>query len=230
LLFKLLRLTIYAACRCYFRIEFRGAEGVPTEGPVIIAPNHVSYLDPIWVSLPVGRRLRYMTWDRMFAVPVLGPLMRAFGAFPVKVETGDRAALRLSLTHLRSGGALMVFPEGSRSRTGGTQPFKPGVIRLALDTRAPIVPVTIIGGYRAFSPWHRFPRPRKVSIIFHAPLNVGPPADLSESKDHLREQCRQLERIVTAALPAGPVPGLTRDPQLPARGSVKAGIHTRSSD
>ena len=207
MLFELLRLTIYAICRCYFRIEFRGAEVVPTEGPVIIAPDHVSYLDPIWVSLPVGRRLRYMTWDRMFTVPVLGPLMRAFGAFPVKVETGDRAALRLSLTHLRSGGALMVFPEGSRSRTGGTQPFKPGVIRLALDTRAPIVPVTIIGGYRAFSPWYRFPRPRKVSVIFHGA------ADRRAARRPVREQ----------GPPAGTVPATRADRHRGSAGRARPG-------
>jgi len=101
LLFQLLRGTLYLISRLYFRIEFHGLAEVPREGPLIIAPNHGSYLDPIWVSLPLPRRFRYMTWDRVVAAPLLGRLVRALGAFPVKADTGDRAALRLSLEHLR---------------------------------------------------------------------------------------------------------------------------------
>jgi len=211
LFFQLLRLTLYVICRLYFRIEFRGAAGVPREGPVIIAPNHASYLDPMWVSLPFRRRLRYMTWDRLFAVPLLGPLVRALGAFPVKPESGDRAALRHSLDHLRAGGAMMIFPEGGRTRTGDLMPFKPGVVRLALDAQAPILPVTIIGAFEAFSPFHRFPRPHKVIIIYHSPLHLSPPSDPAAVKEYMRQQADRLQRIV-----AGPLSIITPAPQAQA--------------
>jgi 1-acyl-sn-glycerol-3-phosphate acyltransferase len=203
LLFQLLRRALYLMARFYFRIEFHGLAEVPRGGPLIIAPNHSSYLDPIWASLPLPRRLRYMTWDRVVAVPLLGRLARAFGAFPVKLETGDRAALRLALEHLRSGGALMIFPEGGRSRTGEVMPFKPGVIRLALDAQAPILPVTIIGGFDAFSAFHRFPRPSKVIVVYHPPLKLSPPADEAEVKNYLRQQAARLQQIVASALPLG---------------------------
>jgi 1-acyl-sn-glycerol-3-phosphate acyltransferase len=163
---------------------------------VIIAPNHASYLDPIWVSLPLRRKLRYMTWERMFRVPILGPLMRAFGAFPVRVELGDRGAIRHSMEHLRSGGALMIFPEGARTRTGQMMPFKPGVIQLALLTGAPIIPVTIIGGYRVLSPWHRIPRPLKVKLYYHEPLQVRPGSGEPGTKEYLHEQAAVLRSIV----------------------------------
>ena len=200
--YQLVRLITYVICRLYFRLEFRGLGEVPREGPLIIAPNHASYLDPIWVSVPFRRRLRYMTWDRMFAVPLLGPLIRAFGGFPVKVESGDRAALRQALNHLRQGGALVIFPEGGRTRTGKMMPFKPGVIRLALDAQAPILPVTIIGGFEAFSPFHRFPHPRKVMIVYHAPLILTPPVEAAEIKDYLRQQSDRLQQIVASASPS----------------------------
>ncbi|MCI0338827.1 MAG: 1-acyl-sn-glycerol-3-phosphate acyltransferase [Acidobacteria bacterium] len=202
-LFTLSRIFVAAVFRLYFRTEYEGVEKVPQEGAMILAPNHVSYLDPIWVSLPFERPLRYMTWSKMTRVPLFGPLMRAYGAFPVKLEnaSGDRAALRNSLKQLRAGGGLMIFPEGARTRTGKLMPFKPGVIRLALDTNVPIVPVTIIGGYQAYSPHHFFPRPYKLKVVYHEPIKLTPPGDDSEYKDYTREQTERLRAIVASALP-----------------------------
>lgn len=212
--YHLLRHFVHAVCAVYFRIEFHGAERVPRDGPVIVAPNHSSYADPIWVSIPIPRRLRYMTWDRMMRVPLLGPLMRAFGSFPVNVDAGDRSALRFSLEHLRSGGALMIFPEGSRTRTGEIQPFKPGVIRLALETGAPIIPVTIVGAYDAYSPQHKFPRPRKLRLYYHEPVRlprlVGK-ANKDELKEYMREQAARLHDIVAGRVPEENALGGRRD-------------------
>jgi 1-acyl-sn-glycerol-3-phosphate acyltransferase len=199
--FILSRWLLLTLCKLYFRVEFEGQDYVPLKGPVILAPNHVSYLDPIWISLAVKRPLRYMTWDRMFKVPLLGPLMRAYGAFPVNVEKGDRAALKHSLLHLRAGGGLVIFPEGGRTRSGELMPFKPGVIRLALDTQVSVIPVSIIGGYRAFSPHHKFPRPYKLKIIYHAPLTLQPPTDEAQLKEYMREQAEHIQKIVASALP-----------------------------
>jgi 1-acyl-sn-glycerol-3-phosphate acyltransferase len=197
--FRLVRWAVSVFCRLYFRIEFRGLEQVPREGPLIVAPNHASYFDPFWVSIPFPRQLRYLTWDRVFTVPLLGRMVRALGGFPIKLDSGDRAALRQALRHLRGGGALMVFPEGGRTRTGEGLAFKPGVIRLALDAPAPILPVTIIGGFQAFSALHRVPRPHKVIVVYHPPLQLSPPAADAEVKDYLRRQAEHLQQIVAAA-------------------------------
>jgi 1-acyl-sn-glycerol-3-phosphate acyltransferase len=165
--FQFSRRLVGLFSRLYFRIEFEGADRAPKEGAMILAPNHVSYCDPFWVSIPLKRPLQYMTWEKITRLPLLGRLSMAYGAFPVKIEKGDRAALRHSLEQLKRGGGLVIFPEGGRTHTGRLMPFKAGVIRLALETNAPIVPVTIIGGYRAFSPHHIFPRPYKVKVIYH---------------------------------------------------------------
>lgn len=173
---------------------------------MIVAPNHVSYCDPFWVSIPLERPLGYMTWERFTQLPLLGKLIQAYGAFPVKIEKGDRAALRHSMKHLKRGGGLMIFPEGSRTRTGRLMPFKVGVIRLALEADAPIVPVTIIGGYRAFAPHHILPRPHKVRIIYHEPIRLTPPRNESQMKEYMRAQAEYLQSVVASALPPESLP------------------------
>jgi 1-acyl-sn-glycerol-3-phosphate acyltransferase len=207
-LYKLTRFVVSVVFQLYFRTEYIGVEKVPETGAMIVAPNHVSYLDPIWVSIPFERPLRYMTWDKMTGLPLLGNLMRAYGAFPVNIESqsGDRAALRLSIMHLRAGGGLVIFPEGARTRDGKLMPFKAGVIRLALDTGVPIVPVSIIGGYEAYSPHHFYPRPYKLKVIYHEPIILNPPADKAQMKDYLREEVERLRLIVASALPPEAVP------------------------
>jgi len=205
-LFNFTRRLIGLLSRLYFRIEFEGADRVPKEGAMILAPNHVSYCDPFWVSVPLDRPLRYMTWEKMTQLPLLGRMIMAYGAFPVKIEKGDRAALRHALEHLKCGGGLVIFPEGGRTHTGRLMPFKAGVIRLALEADAPIVPVTIIGGYRAFSPHHIFPRPFKVRIIYHDPIRLTLPRDEAHMKEYMRAKTEYLQSIVASALPPESLP------------------------
>ena len=205
-LFKFSKWMVGLFSRLYFRIEFEGADRAPKNGAMIVAPNHVSYCDPFWVSIPLDRPLGYMTWERLTRLPLLGRLIQAYGAFPVKIEKGDRAALRHSLERLKRGGGLVIFPEGSRTRTGRLMPFKHGVIRLALEADAPIVPVTIIGGYRAFSPHHIIPRPYKVKIIYHEPIRLTPPRAQAQVKEYTRAQAEYLQSIVASALPPESLP------------------------
>lgn len=200
-IFRITRLLVYAIFRLLFRIEYEGVENIPNNGRVIIAPNHVSYLDPFWVSAPVCRPLRYMTWDKMTRLPLLGTLIQAYGAFPVSLDKSDRAALRMSLEQLNSDGGLVIFPEGGRTLTGRIQTFKPGVIRLALDTDSPIVPATILGGYRAFSPHMLLPRPFKIRIVYHPPIHLELPDDPKQEKKYIYQQAEKLQRIVASALP-----------------------------
>lgn len=200
LYFRCVRATCAAFFRLYFRIEYHGFEHVPQRGPFIISPNHQSYLDPFWVSVPFPYPLRYMTWDRFIHMPVIGHFIRTLGAFPVKLEKSDRTALRMSLEHLKQGGALMIFPEGGRTRTGDIMPFKPGVIRLALDAQAPIIPVTVVGGYEAYNPHHWLPRPHKVKVIFHPQMSLPTGLEKDELKGCLAEQTARLQAIVETGL------------------------------
>ena len=89
---EFLRPVALALSRWLFKIEFRGVENIPTRGACIITPNHQAYADPIWITIPIRRRVYYMAWAKMFNVPVLGFVMRIFGAFPVKLESTDTSA------------------------------------------------------------------------------------------------------------------------------------------
>lgn len=220
-LFHISRWIVRIVCRLYFRIEFEGVERVPKAGAMIIAPNHVSYLDPIWVSIPINRPLRYMTWDRMTRLPLIGRVMLAYGSFPVNVERGDRGALKASLEQLRAEGGLMIFPEGARTRTGRLESFKPGVIRLALETGAPIVPVTIIGGYRAFSPHHFIPRPFKVKVIYHNPIKLAKSDSPAELKQYQQCEAGRLQAVVASALPPEGLPLIEQRTAEPGNWSQK---------
>jgi 1-acyl-sn-glycerol-3-phosphate acyltransferase len=186
-----------------FKVEFHGAENVPPEGACLITPNHISYGDPIWITIPIQRRIYYMAWDKPFEIPVLGSLMRAFGAFPVSLDAADLSAQRNAIEVLRNGRALVMFPEGGRTRTGKIMPFKLGAFRFALTHGVPVIPVSIKGAEDIWPVGRIFPRPGKLVITYHPPLLVERvPEDIGRTE--LKEQARALARkthdIVAAAL------------------------------
>jgi 1-acyl-sn-glycerol-3-phosphate acyltransferase len=193
---------VRAAARGLFRIRFEGVEHVPRTGPVLITPNHVSFMDPILVTIPVRRALHYMALEPFFRVRGLGVLMRWARAFPIQEGEIDNPAVRRALRVLRQGEPLVIFPEGGRSPDGRLQPFRPGAFRLALATGAPVVPVTIVGAFDAWPPQRRLPRPGRITITYHAPLagsSLPPDADRRARPELLMALAR--ERIASV-LPA----------------------------
>lgn len=190
--------------RVLFNIKFQGVEHIPKDGACIITPNHFTYADPIWITIPIYRRVRYMAWSRMFEIPLLGSVMRLFGAFPVKVESTDTYAQREAIELLRGGYALVIFPEGGRSKSGKLMPFKGGAFRLAITHGIPILPVTIHeGAYEIWPPHRTFPRTGDLTITFHPPIAVGQ-TDSEISKLELKQQARELAKqtykVVASAL------------------------------
>jgi 1-acyl-sn-glycerol-3-phosphate acyltransferase len=159
------------AARGLFRIRFEGVENVPLTGAVVITPNHVSFMDPILVTIPIRRALHYMALEPFFRVRGLGPLMRWARAFPIQESEQDSPAIRRALRILKQGEPLVIFPEGGRSPDGRLQDFRPGAFRIALATGAPVVPVTIAGAYEAWPTGRRVPRPGRIVITYHAPLD-----------------------------------------------------------
>ena len=141
-----------ALFRLLFTYDCIGEEKIPAEGGVVIAANHPSYLDPVLLSLQVSRPIRFMAWDALFRVPLLGAVIRVFGAFPVDVRRGrGREAYARARDLVAAGQVVGIFPEGKRSRTGWMeQALREGAARLALETGAPLVPATITGAYRAW--------------------------------------------------------------------------------
>jgi 1-acyl-sn-glycerol-3-phosphate acyltransferase len=175
MLLKLIKLVLYPLFRILFSVEYHGLKNVPASGAVILAGNHPSYLDPILVLLPVERPIRFMAWDLLFKIPLLGVIIRALGAFPVDLRKGKgEAAFQQALRVLSGDEALGIFPEGQRSEQGPMGELRTGVARLAIESGAPIVPITIGGASRAWPKWKLLPKPAKLVVRFHEPLQLNP--------------------------------------------------------
>ena len=192
---------VHSFCRFYFRLELRGTEHIPFEGPLIIAPNHQTYADPPLVSIPVRRPIHYMAWAKLFAVPMLGTLIRRLRAFPVDIEANDSRAVRETARLLRSGEAVMIFPEGGRTSDGRLQPFKLGAFMLAVASAAPVLPVSIEGGFESWPPGRALPRRGRITITYHPAIHPRADGDRREAARELRE--------LTAAAIGSRVPSTT---------------------
>jgi len=197
------RPAVRLGARAYFDIRFEGTSHIPLSGPLLIVPNHVTYADPVLVSIPVRRRVYYMAWDALFRVPGLSWLIRRLRAFPVELDAADPRATREAVRLLQAGEAVMIFPEGGRSLDGRLQRFKPGAFRLACSLGVPILPVTIIGGHEAWPPGRALPRRGRLRIVYH-PLIV--PAADREGKEAARTLTPEVRRVVASALPNGQGP------------------------
>lgn len=157
------------------KFEVVGDEHVPPEGPLIVASNHLNNADPPAVALAISSRYpTYMAKREMITWPILGPGFRIFGAFPVRRGEADLSALRAAAEVVRSGAMLVMFPEGTRSRTGGLTRGHPGTALITLRTGAPVIPVAITGTEGIRWPWI-FLKPLSIR---HVKVTIGEPFHL----------------------------------------------------
>ncbi len=160
------------------RVRIEGAlDEIPRDGPVIVAANHASNLDPVVLGstlMPrMGRRLQWLGKRELFDWPIIGWIARNGGVHAVDRATADIEAYRLAKRILDAGHALFVFPEGTRSPDGALQAARDGVAVLALRTGAPIVPVGIVGSYERGPRGQRLPHPGgRVTIRIGSPFRV----------------------------------------------------------
>ena len=198
-----IRPAVWLGARAYFGIRFEGVHNIPASGPVIIVPNHVTYADPVLVSIPVRRPVYYMAWNVLFGILGLAWLIRRLRAFPVDIESADPKATRECVRLLQGGEAVMIFPEGGRSLDGRLQRFKPGAFRLACSLGVPVLPVTIVGGHEAWPPGRTLPRPGRLTVTYH-PL-ITPPTS-QDVKRAARLLAPEVRGVVASALPDGQRP------------------------
>ena len=154
--------------RLLWRVRFEGLEHLPADGPLIIAPNHQTYADPVLVCIPIRFPVHFMAWDALFEVPGLAWLIRRLRAFPVQLDSADPRSTREAVRLLQAGRAVMIFPEAGRSPDGRLQRFRPGAFRLACSLGVPVLPVTIDGGHESWPPGRLLPRRGRLTIVYHA--------------------------------------------------------------
>ena len=138
--YRIFRTLMLALGRIFLGFEVHGAHRVPPKGPLIAAANHSRFFDPVFVSMAVPRRVRWMAKKELFTFP-FAKFFYFLGTFPVDRQGGGRAALRTALDFLAEGRTLGIFPEGTRRKEGVSVEAKSGAILLAARSGAPILPV-----------------------------------------------------------------------------------------
>jgi glycerol-3-phosphate dehydrogenase (NAD(P)+) len=162
LVYWLIRALFQPFFHIYFRLSRIGREHIPAEGPVIIASNHRSFLDPFVIATMARRPMYYVAKKELFAHRLQAWFLNSLGAFPVDRGAADRDMLETARAILSRGDIVLIFPEGTRTRPGSLGQPKRGVGRLALETGAPVVPIAVIGTEAVRRGWRI--RPHKVRI------------------------------------------------------------------
>jgi len=195
------KLISWLVLRIWNRLEVAGLENIPSKGPVILAANHVSYLDPLVVGVASSRRVVFMAQTNLWKSPLMRLYLWLMDCIPVKREEADRKAIRESIRRLKTGSVLGIFPEGTRQADGSLRDAKRGVGLLAIHAGAPIVPVLIRGTHDALPRGRGVYCPAKIRVAFGPKISytdgrfsTGRPEGESPSARH-----EALAKAVTAS-------------------------------
>jgi 1-acyl-sn-glycerol-3-phosphate acyltransferase len=156
--------------RFYFGWRVFNPERVPLYGPVILASNHASFLDPPLVGAGIKRGINYLARESLFRFPVVGWVLHRWQSVPVDREGGGAKGLKAILERLLAGGAIILFPEGTRTRDGKLQPARSGIGLTVIKSTAPVVPVRVFGTFEAYGRHLRLPRPRRIMVKYGRPM------------------------------------------------------------
>jgi 1-acyl-sn-glycerol-3-phosphate acyltransferase len=137
---------------------------------VILASNHASFIDPPLVGAGVTRGISYLARKSLFRFPVVKQVLQYWNTVPVDRDGAGAAGLKAILDRLLAGGAILLFPEGTRSRDGKLQPARAGIGLTVIKSNAPIVPVRVFGTFEAYSRSMILPRPRRIEVKYGRPM------------------------------------------------------------
>ncbi len=155
----------WAISQIWFRYRYWGRGNVPPTGPVLLASNHQSHLDPVLVGIACPRQLKYLARQGLFFWP-FSLWIRSLGAVAIDRDRGSIGGIKTTLRLLSQDQAVVVFPEGSRTPDGQLHPLLPGFCLLARRSGATIVPVSIDGAYSAMPRGSYFPKPATIRAVF----------------------------------------------------------------
>jgi 1-acyl-sn-glycerol-3-phosphate acyltransferase len=196
-------LLVFPVFRLLFRGRTAGNANVPMEGALVVVANHGSHLDPPLLGHALGRPVAFMAKAELFKVPLLGPIIRACGAYPVARGASDREAIRTATDRLEEGWATGVFIDGTRQSDGRVNHPQAGAALLAARAGVPLLPVAIINSHRALGPGGTGIRLVPVHIRIGTP--IPPPASRRRADLDAATQAVQLQ--INALLDQGLIQG-----------------------
>jgi 1-acyl-sn-glycerol-3-phosphate acyltransferase len=188
--------------RIFFRLRYVHRERMIDHGPVILAANHQSFLDPGFAGAASHRAIYFLARRTLLDGAFLGWLLPKLNVIPVDSETGkDRTALKALIRILRAGQGTLVFPEGQRSPDGNLQPAQPGLGLVIAKTLAPVVPIRMFGAYEAWPIHEKWPRPGRITVVVGEPIHFTEQDLLPPGKDlYLRLSQRVMDAIAALEL------------------------------
>jgi 1-acyl-sn-glycerol-3-phosphate acyltransferase len=169
--YETIRVIAYIVVPVLIRLHVIGVQNVPREGPVILVSNHLNWTDIPMIGLRLMRRTHFMAKSELFQKAPLKWLVIGLGAFPVRRGEADRQAIKQAEEVLKAGQVLVIFPEGTRSRTRVMKEGLAGVALIALRSGAPIVPVGIYGSEH-FKLWHIWPFRTRITLTYGEPFTL----------------------------------------------------------
>lgn len=141
--YKIGKVVCNIFCTIAFKVEVSGTENLPKENGFILASNHLTDFDPLFIAIKIKRQLNFMAKAELFKNKIGGAIIKGLGAFPVERGTGDSSAIDKAVETVKSGNVLAIFPEGTRSKDGELKRFKSGAIVVASQTGADIIPTSV---------------------------------------------------------------------------------------
>jgi len=182
------------------KLKVEGLENIPSERPLIFASNHQSYLDILILICVLPLRFRFVAWDALFNIPFLGTYMKQYGHIPISennFKEAQKTVLEI-IDLIKAGESIVIFPEGKLTRDGKLGRFSRGPAFIALDTRAPVIPVVIDGSFHVLPRGEWALRPGTVKIKIGKPLEFNH-FDNSDKKTYL-EATERLKNSIEVML------------------------------
>ena len=198
--YRFLELTLRPIIALWFNWRFEGREHIPPEGPLLVACNHISYLDPLaqgYLLVKAGRRPRYLAKNELYGNPFLRALLHGTGQIPVERGSGSHAPVEAAARALKDGDSVLVYPEGTVTTNADFSPMrgKTGIARLTLTSEVPVLPIAVWGSQ------HVWQRDGARGLTFGRPIWVkaGPPLDFSQFEEQ-RDDPQTLRKVTDTVM------------------------------
>lgn len=213
---KIIRWVITSYFRIFYALKIEGRPPWRGAGPVVFAPNHVSFTDPLFMQAAWPPHLVFLMTESIWKLKAINWFFRLWGAIPVPDGEAVKAtSIKEALKAIRSGRPVVIFPEGQIARDGRLQPGNPGVAALMARAKVPVIPVAILGSYDVLPYRANFPRIARVVVRFGEPI---PPPEGDLDREGLRRFAdRVMDAIAELGAPRGtaPAPPAAAGPAAP---------------